>query len=81
MPYIVYILLSRDNRYYIGITTDLERRLMAHKSGRGAKFTRSFGVMKVMYQEVHPNKSAALKREAQLKKLSRREKQALVRLF
>lgn len=75
----VYILLSADGRYYIGYTTDLKRRMAAHKDGRGAKFTRGFGFKKLLYYETQPSKSAALRREAQLKKLSRREKQALMR--
>lgn len=75
----VYILQSGDGKYYTGYTTDLNRRMEAHKSGKGAKFTRAFGFRKLLYHEVHPTRSAALKREAQLKKLSRSEKCALVK--
>jgi putative endonuclease len=81
MPtHFVYILQSRDGRYYIGYTTDLKRRMAAHKNGTGAKFTRAFGFKKLLYSEKHPSKSAALKREAALKKLSRFEKHALITL-
>lgn len=75
----VYILQSGDGKYYTGYTTDLKRRMAAHKSGKGAKFTRGFGFKKLLYHEVHPTKSAALKREAQIKKLHRVEKRALIR--
>lgn len=74
----VYILQSNDGKYYTGYTTDLDRRMAAHKSGKGAKFTRAFGFKKLLYHESHPSKSAALKREAQLKKLSRVEKKTLM---
>lgn len=78
MPrFFVYILEAKDGSYYVGYTTDLKRRMVAHKSGKGAKFTRAFGFKKLLYSESHPSKSAALKREAALKKLTRQEKKAL----
>lgn len=79
VTHFVYILQSADGKYYAGYTTDLNRRMEAHKSGKGAKFTRAFGFRKLLYHEVHPTKSAALKREAQLKKLSRSEKHTLIK--
>ncbi len=78
-PHFVYILQSNDGKYYTGYTTDLARRMAAHKSGKGAKFTRAFGFKKLLYHETHPTKSAALKREAELKKLTRIEKSALIK--
>ncbi len=74
----IYILQSRDGRYYVGYTTDLERRMQQHKTGKGAKFTRAFGFKKLLYSENHPSKSAALKREALLKKLTRVEKREII---
>lgn len=78
IQHFVYILQSRDGRYYVGYTTDLERRMQQHKAGKGAKFTRAFGFKKLLYHEVHPSKSAALKREAALKALSRSEKKTII---
>lgn len=70
----VYILECRDGTLYTGITDDLERRLKAHASGKGAKYTRGRGPLILRYRECHPDKSSALRREAELKRLSRNEK-------
>ena len=78
MKYFVYILETGDGRFYTGYTTDLARRLKEHQSGSGGKFTRSFGAKQVLYHEVFPDKSSALKREAQIKGWSREKKQALI---
>ncbi len=75
----VYILQSKDGRYYTGYTTDLERRLKQHQSGLGAKFTHSFGATQMLYSETFADKSSALKREAEIKKWSRAEKEKLIR--
>jgi len=75
----VYILQSNDGRLYTGITTDVDRRLRAHRSGRGARFTRSFGVRKVVYRETLPDRSRASRREHAIKALSREEKLQLIR--
>lgn len=75
----VYILQSGDGKYYTGYTTNIARRMSAHKSGKGAKFTRGFGFKKLLYHEVHPTKSAALRREAQIKTLGRAEKRVLIK--
>lgn len=74
----IYILQTNDGRYYTGYTTDLERRLKEHQSGLGAKFTRSFGAQKILYYECFSEKSLALKREAQIKKLPRSKKEILI---
>ena len=79
MPsHFVYILQSADGKYYTGYTTDLERRMLQHKTGHGAKFTRAFGFKKLLYHECFLTKSAALKREAEIKRWSRKEKKALI---
>ncbi|OGQ21816.1 MAG: endonuclease [Deltaproteobacteria bacterium RIFCSPLOWO2_02_FULL_44_10] len=75
----IYILQSKDGRYYTGYTTDLERRFKQHQSGVGGKFTRSFGATKILYQESFSEKSLALKREAEIKHFSRIKKEALVK--
>ena len=74
----VYILECRDGTLYTGITDDLERRLKAHESGKGAKYTRGRGPLVLRYQEELPDKGAALKRESALKRLRREEKLAII---
>lgn len=76
--FFVYILQTNDGRYYTGYTTNLERRLKEHQLGTGGKFTRSFGAKKILYHEVFSDKSAALKREAQIKGWPRSKKIAFL---
>ena len=73
----VYILECGDGTLYTGITDDLERRLKAHSEGKGAKYTRGRGPLKLRYREELPDKGAALKREYAIKQLSKTEKMAL----
>ena len=73
----VYILECGDGTLYTGITDDLERRLRAHAQGKGAKYTRGRGPLKLRYREELPDKGAALKREYAIKQLSKPEKMAL----
>jgi putative endonuclease len=75
--WIVYILQCADMTLYTGITTDLDTRLVKHANGTGAKYTRGRGPFLVVFNEVHATKSAALRRELAIKKLSRNEKLAL----
>lgn len=74
MTYSVYILQCSDRTLYTGITNDMEKRIKAHSSGKGAKYTRRRLPVKLLYKEEHPDKSAALKRELEIKRLSRKEK-------
>ena len=78
MSWYVYMLRCRDNSLYTGYTDDPERRLMVHNAGKGAKYTRSRLPVALAYQEQCPDKSAALKREFALKRLSKPEKEALI---
>jgi putative endonuclease len=78
--YFVYILLCDDGSLYTGITTDVERRFVEHKSKNGGRYTRSRGVTKIVYTEQHKNRSAALKREAEIKKWRREQKMELARV-
>lgn len=78
MAWTVYILRCGDGTLYTGCTNDLLRRLEAHRSGRGAKYTRSRPPVALAYREEAPDRSAALRREAAIKRLSRREKLALL---
>lgn len=78
MEWTVYILCCGDGTLYTGCTNDLPRRLEAHQKGKGAKYTRSRPPVELVYQEEVPDKSAALRREIAIKRLSRREKLALI---
>jgi predicted GIY-YIG superfamily endonuclease len=70
----VYILKCGNGSLYTGITADLRRRFREHASGKGGHYTKSFGAKKIMYSEKTPDKSSALKREAQIKSWTRMEK-------
>ena len=74
----LYILRCRDGSLYTGITTDVEKRFEAHQSGKGAKYTRGRGPLELVYRETCGDHSAALKREAAIKRLTREQKQALI---
>ena len=76
--YFVYMLECEDGSLYTGITTDPKRRLSEHQSGRGGHFTRAKRAVRIVYTEQHPNRSAALKREAEIKRWSRVKKLALI---
>lgn len=78
MSYYVYLLRCGDGTLYTGYTDDVERRLAVHQSGKGAKYTRSRLPVELVYSEALPDKSAALRREAAIKKLPREKKLALV---
>ena len=78
MAYYVYILRCGDGSLYTGYTDDVERRLSVHQSGKGAKYTRSRLPVELAYQEELPDKSAALRREAAIKKMTRAQKMALL---
>ena len=75
----VYILRCADNTLYCGWTTDLEKRLAAHNSGHGAKYTRSRRPLVLVYAEVHADRHDALSREWHIKRMSREEKIKLVK--
>ena len=75
----LYILRCKDNTLYTGITTDVEKRLEAHRSGKGAKYTRGRSPLELVYRESCCSHSDALKREHQVKMLTREEKQNLIR--
>ena len=78
MPWYVYMLRCGDGSLYTGVTDSVERRLAAHRSGKGAKYTRGRGPLELAYTEEVPDRSAALRREYQIKSLSRSEKERLV---
>jgi len=74
----VYILRCRDGSLYTGATNDLPKRVERHAAGKGAAYTRSRLPVKLVFQEPAADRSAALKREAAIKKLTREQKLLLV---
>ena len=75
----LYILRCKDDTLYTGITTDVEKRLEAHRSGKGAKYTRGRSPLELVSRESRGSHADALKREHQVKMLTREEKQNLIR--
>ncbi len=76
--WLVYILRCSDGSLYTGITNDLPKRLKAHAAGRASKYTRSRLPVRLAYSESQKSKSAALKREAAIKRLTRPAKLRLI---
>ena len=80
MPWFVYIALARTSRYYVGITTDLQKRIVKHNSGKGSKFAINQGPFVLVYvSQGFPNNSEARKREIQLKGWSQMKKEKLIK--
>ena len=73
-----YLLECSDHSFYCGWTNDLDKRVMAHNSGNGAKYTKSRRPVDLVYYETYETKEAAMKREAAIKRMSRREKERLI---
>ena len=78
MAWYVYMLRCGDGSLYTGSTTDVERRLREHQGGTGARYTRSRPPVTLAYAEEAPDRSAAQRREAAIKKLSRVQKLKLI---
>jgi predicted GIY-YIG superfamily endonuclease len=76
----VYMLRCADDTLYTGITNDLKRRCCQHNDGAASRYTRGRCPVQLVYQETHPSRSLALRREAAVKALSRRRKESLVAL-
>lgn len=74
----VYILECADHTLYTGIAKDVNKRLLSHIAGKGAKYTRGRGPFILRYVEGVEGRSAALKRERQIKKLTRLQKLQLI---
>lgn len=77
MSWCCYLLRCADDTLYCGISNDLAKRLSAHNAGEGAKYTRGRTPVTLLYREHCADKSAALKRERQIKRLPRSQKLAL----
>ncbi|MBT4206538.1 MAG: GIY-YIG nuclease family protein [Proteobacteria bacterium] len=78
MVWNIYILKCGDGSLYTGITNNIKKRLIAHTSGHGAKYTKGRGPLEHVYSETAIDRSAAQKRESSIKKLSRAEKLRLI---
>lgn len=74
----VYFLRCGDGSLYTGWTNDIKQRLSAHQSGKGAKYTKGRTPIELVYFEELPDKSAALRRENELKKLRKDKKEELI---
>jgi putative endonuclease len=77
MSYYLYIILCKNNKLYTGIAKDPEERFLLHKSGKGAKYTQRNNPIKIVYTEKLKNISEARKRECEVKKLTKKQKEEL----
>lgn len=78
MTYFVYILECADGTLYTGITNDLDKRIKTHNTGKGAKYTRGRGPVKLRYFEEFEGRGLATRREMEIKKLEKDEKLSLI---
>ena len=72
-----YMLKCKDGTYYIGYTNDLEKRVKAHNEGKGAKYTKGRGPVELIYYEEYEEKSIAMRREWEIKRLTKSQKEEL----
>lgn len=77
-PWTLYVLRTGDGALYTGVTTDLERRLSQHRTGRGARSLRGRGPLRVVYRRRIGERGLALRVESALKRCRKTEKEALV---
>lgn len=78
MPFFCYILRCADGTFYTGWTTDPPRREKQHNAGTGARYTRMRRPVKMVYIEEQPDRTSAMKRENQIKRMARERKGKLV---
>jgi putative endonuclease len=78
MFFYCYILLCADGTYYTGWSTDPERRCRQHNAGRGARYTRSRRPVRLVFTQEFPDRASAMRREVQIKQLSRQGKERLI---
>ena len=78
MPCYCYIVECSDGTFYTGWTTDPERRVKTHNTGRGARYTRTRRPVRLVYLEPQPDKVSAMKRERAIKTMTRQKKQKLI---
>jgi predicted GIY-YIG superfamily endonuclease len=77
----VYILLCIDGSLYTGITNNMEKRFARHLTGKASKYTRIHRPVKIVYQETQPDRSSALRREWEIKKLNSAQKKLLLNIY
>ena len=77
--YTVYIIRTDKNTLYTGQTNDLGKRFKKHQSGKGAKYLRAFNNFRIVYQEEFKTLSEALKREYEIKQMTKKQKEVLVK--
>ena len=76
--YVYIVQCERDNSFYTGYTSNLERRIKEHNRGVGSKYTRSHGPVNLMYYETYSTRKSAMRRERAIKRLSRKRKVKLI---
>lgn len=76
--YVCYVVRCADGTLYTGVTTDIGRRVEEHNAGNGARYTASRRPVRVVWTEAHPDRSAAQRREAQIKRWSLARKEELL---
>ena len=77
--YFIYIARCNDGSLYTGYTIDIKKREQQHNEGKGASYTRMRLPVKIVYHEELQTRSAAMKRECQIKRLTKKEKESLIR--
>ena len=81
MTWVVYILECSDGSFYTGISNNVEARINTHNASKGAKYTKSRLPVTLVFQENTFNKSESLRREIEIKKLTRKKKRELIDAF
>ena len=79
VPWYLYLVRCRDGALYTGITTDVERRFAEHQAGKGAKYLRGKAPLTLVFQQIIGARSAALMAEASIKKLSKADKETMIK--
>ena len=81
MGWLVYMLKCKDDTIYTGMSNNIEKRLKTHSIGNGSKYIRARLPFKLIYKEHCISRSNALKRELEIKKLTKKNKELLVKLY
>jgi putative endonuclease len=81
MTWVVYILECSDGSFYTGISNNVEARINTHNASKGAKYTKSRLPVTLVFEENTFNKSESLRREIEIKKLTRKKKRELIDAF
>ncbi len=75
---LVYILRCSNGTYYTGWTNDFVKRMKSHQNGTASRYTHAFAPLEIVYIETFDTKSEAMKKEAQIKRLTRKQKDVLI---